>query len=105
MPTNEDTRGMEMPAGLPALPTGRHRDPEQGSCLMEYVSVLAGERFSDHPPCTHPTLARLARQVNDAATDTGRPRLARLAPGLIGTDADDPQLHHVIIDIAAPPLP
>jgi len=72
---------------------------------MEYVSVLAGERFSDHPPCTHPTLARLARQVNDAATDTGRPRLARLAPGPIGTDADDPQLHHVIIDIAAPPLP
>jgi len=98
MPTSEDICGVEVPAGLPVLSRGRHRDPEQGSCLMEYVSVLAGERFSDRPRCTHPALARLAQQVNDTVADTARPRLARLAPGLIGTDIDDPQLPHVIVE-------
>lgn len=75
------------PAGLPVLGIGRHRTPEQGSCLMEYVSVLAGCRFSDHPRCTHPTLGALARGINDTTSDAGRLRLAMLAPELIGTGA------------------
>lgn len=73
------------PAGLPVLTIGSHRRPEQGSCLMEYVSVLAGCRFSDRPPCTHPQLAVLAQRVNDTTSGAGRPRLALLAPALIGT--------------------
>ena len=32
---------------------------------MELASYLAGERWSAHPPCTHPLLAALARDVND----------------------------------------
>jgi len=56
---------------------------------MEYVSVLAGSRFSDHPPCTDPTLATLAREVNDACTDAGRPRLTVFAPDLAGTGPVD----------------
>jgi hypothetical protein len=31
-----------LPGGLPLLVRGRHADPGEGSCLMEYVSVLAG---------------------------------------------------------------
>jgi len=54
-----------VPDGMPVLRGGKHRRPEQGSCLMEYVSVLAGERFSDRPRCTAPVLARLARHAND----------------------------------------
>lgn len=74
-----------MPDGLPLLTRGRHTGPAEGSCLMEYVSVLAGSRFSDRPRCTHPLLAWAARRINDAVGDTARPALATLAPDLIGT--------------------
>lgn len=77
--------GGAIPAGLPRLARGRHPSPEQGSCLMEYVSVLAGLRFTDHPRCTHPLLGWLARRVNDAVSDIARPRLVTVAPALIGT--------------------
>ncbi|GAB3197170.1 hypothetical protein GCM10027261_21620 [Geodermatophilus arenarius] len=74
-----------VPDGLPRLRAGWHASPEQGACLMEYVSVLAGTSFDDHPRCTDPTLAALARLVNDASTDDGRPLLAAFAPALAGT--------------------
>jgi len=81
------------PDGLPMLDRGAHRSPEQGACLMEYVSVLAGTRFSDHPKCTHPALAQLARVVNDEVVDpAARSRLAVLAPDLIGTRCRDPRI-------------
>ena len=32
---------------------------------MEMASYLAGERWSDHPKCTHPLVASVARMVND----------------------------------------
>ncbi len=32
---------------------------------------LAGERWSDHPHCTHPLLASVARMVNDNTPDAG----------------------------------
>ena len=67
--------------------SGRHADPGEGSCLMEYVSVLAGGRFSDHPRCTHPLLTWAARRINDTVSDTARPLLATLTPDLIGTRA------------------
>jgi hypothetical protein len=77
-------------AGLPELGSGCHLVPEDGACLMEYVSVLAGTPFSDHPSCTDPTLASLARLVNDASTDAGRPLLATFAPQLAGTGPLEP---------------
>jgi hypothetical protein len=81
------------PDGLPMLDRGAHRSPERGACLMEYVSVLAGTRFSDHPSCTHPALAQLARVVNDEIVDpAARSRLAVLAPDLIGTRSRDPRI-------------
>jgi hypothetical protein len=73
------------PEGLPELRAGAHLTPEDGACLMEYVSVLAGTAFNDHPRCTDPTLATVARLVNDTSTDAGRPLLAAFAPLLAET--------------------
>jgi hypothetical protein len=60
---------------------------------MELASFLAGERWSDHPTCTHPLLAALARHVNDQTSDAARPRLATLIPSVIGLTSDDPRLN------------
>lgn len=73
-----------VPAGLPLLSAGRHRRPRDGACMMELVSLLAGERWSDAPACTHPLLARLARLVNDATSDDARHRLVPLVTALVG---------------------
>jgi hypothetical protein len=70
---------------MPVLHPGRHLTPEDGACLMEYVSVLAGRPFSDRPSCTDPTLAMVARMVNDASTDRGRGELSRFAVALART--------------------
>lgn len=59
---------------------------------MEYTSMLAGERWSDHPACTHPLLAALARGVNDRLGDAARQELLLLAPELVGLVGDDPLL-------------
>jgi hypothetical protein len=67
---------------VPVLGAGRHRRAKRGACLMEYTSVIAGERFTDAPPCTDPVLAALARAVNDYIGDASRQRLAPLAARL-----------------------
>ncbi|WP_199536967.1 hypothetical protein [Spongiactinospora gelatinilytica] len=56
---------------------------------MELASYLAGERWSDHPACTHPLLAALARLVNDFTTDGARNQLAPLIPSVIGLTSED----------------
>lgn len=71
------------PSGLPILARGRHRSPRRGACLMEYASLLAGQRWSDSPACTHPALAALARAVNDCTSDQARQRLVEIAPSLV----------------------
>jgi len=88
---------VSVPDLVPVLSRGKHRSPRKGACFMELASYLAGERWSDHPQCTHPLLAALARLVNDYTTDAGRPRLARLIPSVIGVTSDDP---HVDLRIA-----
>ncbi|MEZ0448860.1 hypothetical protein [Cellulomonas sp. ICMP 17802] len=82
---NEST----FPDVLPVLAAGNHRDPREGGCLMEWVSLLAGERWSDHPACTHPLLAHLARSVNDRVSDASRRALIHLLPTLTGLRSDD----------------
>ena len=64
------------PELLPVLSRGKHRSPRTGACFMEFASLLAGERWSDHPVCTHPLLGAVARHVNDFTSDAGRPRRA-----------------------------
>lgn len=64
---------------------------------MELASYLAGERWSDHPACTHPLLAEAARLVNDHTSDDARGRLAVLVPSVIGLTSSD---LHVDVRIA-----
>ena len=82
---------LRSPALLPLLSRGKHRNPRKGACFMELASVLAGQRWSDHPSCTHPLLAAVARHVNDCMTDAGRQRLAVMIPSVIGLTSHDPR--------------
>jgi hypothetical protein len=79
-------------APMPVLARGKHRSPRKGACFMELASYLAGEKWSDHPACTHPLVAALARNVNDLTSDEGRARLAPLIPSVIGLTSDDPEV-------------
>lgn len=63
---------------------------------MEFASYLAGEPWSDHPKCTHPLLASLARMVNDFSGDSARSELAELTPTVIGLTSNDPRLSVLI---------
>lgn len=56
---------------------------------MEFASLLAGERWSDHPACTAPLLAHLARLVNDSTSDAGRQALLPLIPTVVGRLGDE----------------
>jgi hypothetical protein len=83
------TGNLRTPDLVPVLSRGKHRNPRKGACFMEFASYLAGERWSDHPSCTHPLLARLARLVNDYTSDAERQRLAGLVPSVVGLTGDD----------------
>jgi hypothetical protein len=83
------TSDLSVPEQLPILSRGKHRNPRRGACFMELASYLAGERWGDHPACTHPLLAAVARAVNDCTADDARPRLAVLVPSVIGLTSDD----------------
>jgi hypothetical protein len=87
----KSTDGNAAPVGLPVLQAGAHLITEGGARLMEYVSVLSGSTFSDHPRCTDPTLATVARLVDDSCTDAGRQQLTRFAPALAGAGPADPR--------------
>lgn len=77
-----------VPDGLPVLSRGKHRTPRSGACFMEMASVLAGEKWSDQPQCTHPLLAGLARLVNDSVSDAGRRGLVEHIPSVVGVQGD-----------------
>ena len=81
---------MTQQAERPGPRAGRHLTSEDGACLMELVSVAAGEPWSDHPACTHPLLSHVARRVNDATSDRGRAALVRFVPALTVANCEDP---------------
>ena len=82
-------KSLSVPDGVPVLSRGRHRSPRRGACFMEFASFLAGERWSDHPSCTHPLLAQLAQHVNDSLSDRERQQLVPLIPWVVGRRGDD----------------
>lgn len=83
---------MHIPDAMPTLSAGSH-DAEHGeACVMEYVSLLAGEEWSDRPDCTHPLLAHEARTTNDLLRESDRTRLVPLIGRLFGTAEDSPEL-------------
>ena len=80
--TAHDGAEIHGPEGVPVPSRYAHLDPSSGGCLMEIVSVLAGERFSDAPRCTHPALGGLvARLVNDVIRRSGDVAAAGSVPG------------------------
>jgi hypothetical protein len=68
---------------------------------MEYASWLAGEKWSDHPACTPPSLASLARMVNDCSSDAARGELVTLIPSVIGLNGTDPHIGLLVAARAA----
>ena len=78
-----------IPSLMPTLSRGAHRSPRKGACFMEFASFLAGERWSDHPSCTDPVLASLARGVNDHVGDGRRGELVHEIHRVIGLRGDD----------------
>lgn len=67
------------------LRTGRHKSPEEGACVMELASMLAGEPFSDHPASVCPVIGAFLRRYNDAINDDRRQRLYACAAEVVGT--------------------
>jgi hypothetical protein len=67
------------------LSVGCHASPAKGYCLMEAVSVVAGEPWSDRPECVSPTIARFLRRWNDTLSWRPRQALKRYICPAIGT--------------------
>jgi hypothetical protein len=69
------------------LSRGRHTSAEDGACVMELASMLAGEPFSDHPPSVCPVIAAFLRVYNDAVDDERRQDLYAYAARVVGSRA------------------
>lgn len=83
---------MSAPDFMPTLSAGAHDADAGEACVMEYVSLLAGEQWSDRPECTHPILAHEARTTNDLLRGGDRPHLVPLIGRLFGTTEDSVEI-------------
>ena len=70
------------------LKSGGHDNFAEGSCLLEAVSYIAGEPWSDHPACVSPVLGAYGRRLNDRLNNEDRQKLKPFIPRLIGTAGD-----------------
>jgi hypothetical protein len=93
-----------VPDGLPTLASGAHQPGEGKACVMEYISLLAGEDWTDLPECTHPLLAVMAQTVNDWIKDDSE-RAAALVPligRLFGANQHTPEVHEAFLRVLRP---
>ncbi len=67
------------------LAKGKHQSAEQGACVMELASMLAGEPFSDHPQSVSAPIASFLRRYNDMLDDRRRQDLYPYAARVVGT--------------------
>ncbi len=67
------------------LKTGAHKSLNEGACIMELVSYIANEPWSDHPKCACPILTEYAIRMNDRFNDEHRQLLKPLIPLLLNT--------------------
>jgi hypothetical protein len=86
MPTLRDSRPTSSHQTARLAP-GRHFSPDEGVCVMELASMLAGERFTDHPKSVCRVVAALLRGYNDMADDERRQDLYRYAALAVGTNS------------------
>jgi hypothetical protein len=69
------------------LSKGKHASPEDGACVMELASMLAGEPFSDHPASACPVIGSFLRAYNDSIDDSRRQDLYAFAAHIVGSRA------------------
>jgi len=69
------------------LARGCHSSPEEGACVMELASMLAGEEFGDHPQSVCPVIGAFLRAYNDCVDDRWRQDLYAYAARVVGTRA------------------
>jgi hypothetical protein len=67
------------------LDDGAHDSPDDGMCVMEAASLVAKERWSDHPQCVSPVIASFLRAWNDALGDDDRQQLRRWIVPILNT--------------------
>jgi hypothetical protein len=69
------------------LGKGKHSSPEDGACVMELASMLAGEGFTDHPESVCPVIGSFLRAYNDSIDDARRQDLYAYASRAVGSRA------------------
>jgi len=67
------------------LSKGKHTDPEDGACVMELASMLAGETFTDHPASVCPVIGSFLRSYNDSIDGDRRQGLYEYAAKVVGS--------------------
>ena len=74
--------------------TGAHDANGDAMCVMECVSYITGEPWSDRPQCVSPVIAAFLRSWNDALPEPPRTALLRpLVPLVIGTRTTEADEH------------
>ena len=73
----------EIPDAMPVFGKYAHASPREGACVMEYISLLTGDKWTDYPKCTDRLVAWYAQSANDCLPDERRtvemlPRLQRI---------------------------
>jgi hypothetical protein len=74
--------------GTLVLAPGSHGAPNEGVCVVELASVLAGERFGDNPDCVCPVIGAYLRCLNDRASHAERQQLIPYAPRIVDSRGD-----------------
>lgn len=74
---------------IPVLSDGPHHSPEDGACVMEMVSFMAGEEWSDTPKCADRMISMIAQSVNDFVEDHNRHLILKDFDRLFGTALSD----------------
>jgi hypothetical protein len=64
---------------------GKHTSPEDGACVMELASMLAGEPFTDHPASVCPVIGSFLRSYNDSIDESRRQALYEYASKVVGS--------------------
>jgi hypothetical protein len=67
------------------LSTGKHTSPEDGACVLELASMLAGGPFTDHPASVCPVIGSFLRAYNDSVDDERRQDLYAYAAKIVGS--------------------
>lgn len=74
---------------VPFIRSGVGASPADGGCILQVVSWIHNEGWTDDPPCVHPVIRRLAIVANDNLPDGERQKLLDLIPRMMGTASDD----------------